>query len=305
MNKRFKVIFSFSILSIFIYYFITYVQENNEIITSFRDISLFMIIIFIAFNLVSYVIRTLINIFLFKSMKINLKFFEAFYLVYMNTLGNLLGPLKAGSGYKLHYLYKNYDLKISQYVSLNTAYAIMSIFLNFFIVAMLLPLNDNGFQTSYILSSLLVLIVGLIFLIVFKLSKRLEDKTKYQTLNNFVIGFNSLVQDKKNFGILLFLGLIQILYSVILIFLCFYFFNFEIDLLSLIFYVGIGSLSGIFKFTPGNIGTYEIIMIFTQGFHNVDTLSIITTSVFLRLISYLTLGIIGINKGIKKLKKAL
>ena len=30
--------------------------------------------------------------------------------------------------------------------------------------------------------------------------------------------------------------------------------------LSLIFYVGIGSLSGIFKFTPGNIGTYEIIM---------------------------------------------
>ena len=46
---------------------------------------------------------------------------------------------------------------------------------------MLLPLNDNGFQTSYILSSLLVLIVGLIFLIVFKLSKRLEDKTKYQT----------------------------------------------------------------------------------------------------------------------------
>ena len=54
-----------------------------------------------------------------------------------------------------------------------------------------------------------------------------------------------------------------------------------------------------------NIGTYEIIMIFTQGFQNVDTLSIITTSVFLRLISYLTLGIIGINKGIKKLKKTL
>ena len=74
-------------------------------------------------------------------------------------------------------------------------------------------------------------------------------------------------------------------------------------MLSLIFYVGIGSLSGVFKFTPGNIGTYEIIMIFTQGLHNVDTLSIITTSVFLRLISYLTLGIIGINKGIKKLKK--
>ena len=47
MNKRLKVIFSFSILSIFIYYFITYVQENNEIITSFRDISLFMIIIFL------------------------------------------------------------------------------------------------------------------------------------------------------------------------------------------------------------------------------------------------------------------
>ena len=80
MNKRLKVIFSFSILSIFIYYFITYVQENNEIITSFRDISLFMIIIFLAFNLVSYVIRTLINIFLFKSMKINLKFLKLFIL---------------------------------------------------------------------------------------------------------------------------------------------------------------------------------------------------------------------------------
>ena len=303
MDKRLKGIFSLFLLFIFLYYFVAYVLENNEIISSFRDISLYMILLFLVFNLASYVIRAMINIFLFRSMNINLLFFEAIYLVYMNTLGNLLGPLKAGSGYKLHYLYKNYDLKISQYISLNTAYAIMSIFLNFFIVVMLLPLNKNGFQTSFILSSLLVIIVGLIFLIVFKLSKRLEDKTKYQTLKNFVIGFNSLVQDKKNFGFLLFLGLVQILYSITLIFLCFYFFNFEIDLLSLIFYVGIGSLSGVFKFTPGNIGTYEIIMIFTQGLHNVDTLSIITTSVFLRLVSYLTLGIIGINKGIKKLKK--
>ena len=80
----------------------------------------------------------------------------------------------------------------------------------------MLLLNDISNILYFI--KFVILIVGLIFLIVFKLSKRLEDKTKYQTLNNFVIGFNSLVQDKKNFGILLFLGLIQILYSVILIF---------------------------------------------------------------------------------------
>ena len=111
MDKRLKGIFSLFLLFIFLYYFVAYVLENNEIISSFRDISFYMILLFLVFNLASYVIRAMINIFLFRSMNINLLFFEAIYLVYMNTLGNLLGPLKAGSGYKLHYLYKNYDLK--------------------------------------------------------------------------------------------------------------------------------------------------------------------------------------------------
>ena len=73
------------------------------------------------------------NIYIFKSLDIILDKKEAIQLAYRNTFGNLLGPLKAGSGYKMHYLYKNYNLEPSKYISINTAYAFVSLFLNLLI----------------------------------------------------------------------------------------------------------------------------------------------------------------------------
>ena len=108
-NKKLKNISSFLLLSVFLYYFYIYINENNEIFEIFYKIEIRFIFALIFLNLINYFFISFLNIYIFRSLDIILNNKEAFQLAYRNTIGNLLGPLKAGSGYKMHYIYKNYS----------------------------------------------------------------------------------------------------------------------------------------------------------------------------------------------------
>tara|TARA_Y100000816_G_C26093830_1_gene578449 strand:+ start:1205 stop:2119 length:915 start_codon:yes stop_codon:yes gene_type:complete len=302
MNKNVKLTVSFFLLFIFIYFFIDYVTENIQIITTFKNINLGMVVIFVLINLAVYINRTFINIYLFRCMHINLPFNEAFNLVYLNTLGNLLGPLKAGSGYKLIYLNKYHKLKIADYISLNTSYAIITLILNLILVVALLPFNEEGLSIDFNLSGFLIFVIILSLTLLFRITNFFGNTEKIQIIKNFVEGFNSLIKNKKNLVYILIVSTIQIIFSVTTIYLCFLLFNFQVSLLSCIIYIGVAAFTGVIKITPGNIGFYEIFMIFTNGLHGVDTFYIITTSVFLRLISYATIGVLGVKTLFNKSK---
>lgn len=305
INAKLKTTLSFIFFAIFIYFFYLYLNENSDIINLLKEIPLISVLIFFILNLFSYTIKALLNIYLFKSLEIDLSFKEAFYLVYMNTLGNLLGPLKAGSAYKLQYFYKKYKLQVSKFISLNTSYAILSIFLNFLLIILILPLT--GIESSLISvfnSGVLILLTTFIFFLLFKITISSEQYFNSTMLKNFTTGFNSLLTYKNNFVKLGLITLIQIIFSTYCIYYSFEIFAFDISFLNSLFYTAIGSFSGVVKITPGNIGFYEVLMIWSQNLHGVITSQIIISSVFIRLVSYLSLFALSIYYFLIKLLKS-
>ena len=195
-NKKIKNILSFLLLSVFLYYFYVYFNENREIFEIFYKIHLKFIVTLIILNLINYFFRGFLNIYIFRSLDIILNKKEAFQLAYRNTFGNLLGPLKAGSGYKMHYIYKNYNLEPSKYISLNTAYAFVSLFLNL-LIFLIYSNNLEIFSMSEIIS--ILSIFALVSYLVFYTSQRLETKIEIKIIKNFIIGFNALFLNKKKF----------------------------------------------------------------------------------------------------------
>ena len=297
-NKKLKNISSFLLLSVFLYYFYIYINENNEIFEIFYKIEIRFILALIFLNLMNYLFRSFLNIYIFRSLDIILNNKEAFQLAYRNTIGNLLGPLKAGSGYKMHYIYKNYNLEPSKYISLNTAYAFVSLFLNF-LIFLIYSNNQNIFNLNEIMSILSIFI--LVSYSIFYVSQRLESKVQIKIIKNFVIGFNALFLNKKNFFKLIFLTIGYIYLNIFTIYFCFQMFEYDVNFINSTIYSTIGSLNSLAKVTPGNIGLFEILMISSSSVHGVKINEILTTSIVMRIISYLTIVLIYLYNVINKL----
>lgn len=299
LNK--KKILSYSILFLVLYFFSKFISENRSILENFKSIDLSNFILFLLFNLLNMLIRTYINIYLFRSLDVSLQFKEAFELVYKNTIGNLIGPLKAGSGYKLHYINKHYKVPASQYISLNTAYSLLSLVLNLFIlfISLIIVRDFNYFNKYYFLFIFIGLLMSLF--IFYKILIIVGRNTKIEILKSFSSGFVSMFKHTWNFTFLATVTFLFILLNIFTLFIAFRIFDFNVTLLNSTIYSSIGSFTSIAKVTPGNIGLYEFLMISSNALHGVNVEEILVSSIFLRAISYLLLFLLYLLSRIRYL----
>ena len=296
-----KKIINFFVLSVFLFFLIDFFYENKIYIEIFKKIKFQYILAFILLNLRSYFLKSLINIYIFESINITLSFSEAFNLSFKNTVGNLLGPLKAGSGYKLHYMFKNYDVSPTMYISTNTAYAVISIFINFLILFLLIVFELNIINLSLLqIFLILISLFSIIVLTINFLTKNI-DKIRFNFLKNFISGFISLFINKNLFFKLILLSLIFTTLNISILYFVFLMYEFEITFVNTVLYSTLGSFTSLVKITPGNIGFYELIMISTSSFHGIQTGQILNSSIFIRTISYFTIILIFIYNFLKNL----
>lgn len=296
-----KKIINFLVLSVFLFFLIDFFYENKIYLEIFNKIKFHYILAFILLNLINYFLKTFINIYIFESINIKLSFSEAFNLSFKNTVGNLLGPLKAGSGYKLHYMFKNYDVSPTMYISTNTAYAVVSIFINFLILFLLTVFELNIIELSiFQIFLILISLSSIIVLTINFLTKNIE-KIKLNFLKNFTIGFLSLFTNKILFFKLILLSLIFTILNISILYFVFSMYGFEITFVSTVLYSTLGSFTSLVKITPGNIGFYELIMISMSSFHGIQIGQILNSSIFIRTISYLTIILIFIYNFLKNL----
>ncbi len=296
-----KKIINFLVLSVFLFFLIDFFYENKIYLEIFNKIKFQYILAFILLNLINYFLKTFINIYIFESINIKLSFSEAFNLSFKNTVGNLLGPLKAGSGYKLHYMFKNYDVSPTMYISTNTAYAAISIFINFLILFLLTVFELNIIELSiFRIFLILISLSSIIVLTINFLTKNIE-KIKLNFLKNFTIGFLSLFINKILFFKLILLSLIFTILNISILYFVFSMYGFEITFVSTVLYSTLGSFTSLVKITPGNIGFYELIMISMSSFHGIQIGQILNSSIFIRTISYLTIILIFIYNFLKNL----
>ena len=78
-------------------------------------------------------------------------------------------------------------------------------------------------------------------------------------------------------------------------------FEYDVNFINSTIYSTIGSLNSLAKVTPGNIGLFEILMISSSSVHGVKINEILTTSIVMRIISYLTIVLIYLYNVINKL----
>ena len=296
-----KKIINFLVLSVFLFFLIDFFNENKIYLEIFKKIKFQFILAFILLNLINYFLKSFINIYIFESINITLSFSEAFNLSFKNTVGNLLGPLKAGSGYKLHYMFKNYDVSPTMYISTNTAYAVIPIFINFLILFLLIVFELNTINLSILqIFVMLISLFSIIALTINFLTKNI-DKIRFNFLKNFTSGFISLFINKKLFFKLILLSLIFTTLNVSILYFVFLMYDFEITFVNTVLYSTLGSFTSLVKITPGNVGFYELIMISTSSFHGIQTGQILNSSIFIRTISYLTIILIFIYNFLKNL----
>ena len=298
-----KRLINLVILSFFAYFLFSYINKNKEIISFFYKINISYILLFLCLTILNYIFRTLFNIYIYKSIDIKISVRESFDLALKNTMGNLIGPFKAGAGHNLHYMYKNYNLSPTLYVSVNTAFAVLLIFINILLLLFTSLSLDNFLGISKFYTSLIIFFSFLIAYVIIKFSIRNNEKINLKIFRNFATGFLSLFKDKILFLKITTTATIYSIYNVLILYLTFEMFDFGIKFKNTLLYTMLGSLTSFVKLTPGNIGFYEFVMISSSGFHGIGTNEVLMSSIFLRCSNYFSVIILFIFSFLKNLKK--
>ena len=114
ISKIFQIIITISSL----FYFIYFIQNNIELLENIIEITIFEISLVLILKILNILFLSNININILKYLNIELPQLESINITVKNTLGNLTTPLKLGTGYKISYLKDNYEIKITDFISL-------------------------------------------------------------------------------------------------------------------------------------------------------------------------------------------
>lgn len=283
-------------LCMFVYYLIT--EPKFLEILSTTDSSIIFTILSLSFFRISLV--SIQNIYLFRILNINLKFKEAFKIVYINKAGNQLLPLKLGSGYKAHYFINKLDVPISKYLYLNAGQFAVSLIITFIIFLISINYSSNiysEFLLSLINSSLFFFLIFLIFLIFsFIIFIYYYKKNKFQKESIFFkiySGLKILFIPNRNQFLFLITTILIILLNIYMLFYIadMYVLNNSIYEAAKLYSVGV--MSSLVQITPGNIGISEITLISLQDLYVFNTSEILAISIVGRATEYLLLLILN------------
>ena len=134
-------LFTTSMIIFFTYYF----YQNRNLIYS-DDFNFVLIIPIIFISIGRYFINALIDIKLLQNFDVNLSFSESLNLTVLNTFGNLIAPLKVGSGIKIAYLKSKHKLSIYKYLIINTQYSFLYLALSGFLLFSVIFIYEEEYK---------------------------------------------------------------------------------------------------------------------------------------------------------------
>jgi len=190
LNKAFKLIKSYLSNILFIFFIIAFsffIFNNKSDLIGLFDFNFFNLSFLTVLFILSYLIKTKLNQYLYSTKNINMSYHEALNLIINSTAGNLSTPFSLGTGYKFHYLKKKYNLTYSEHLNLNIY---LTIFTNLIFVLILVfisffnYLNKDVIFYNLFLFWLFILFAG--FFLFYTLSKEYKTK-KLNFLNSYSI----------------------------------------------------------------------------------------------------------------------
>ena len=308
LNKAFKLIKSYLSNILFIFFIIAFsffIFNNKSDLIGLFDFNFFNLSFLTVLFILSYLIKTKLNQYLYSTKNINMSYHEALNLIINSTAGNLSTPFSLGTGYKFHYLKKKYNLTYSEHLNINIY---LTIFTNLIFVLILVfisffnYLNKDVIFYNLFLFWLFVLFAG--FFLFYILSKEYKTK-KLDFLNSYSIRSLNL-----SFSKFINIFIYTILLLVINVLSHIYLFNLlglEIQTSQIISYSCLSGLANIIKFTPGNFGINESVLIISDLYHGLLPVQVIVSSLIFRFFSWLNIlifyGILNFQKSYNKKNK--
>ena len=296
---KIKTLITYFMTFVSIFFIAFQIYKNIEILETIKYIPTYFILI-IFFYVLRLISRAYTNHYLYKNVNIDLPFFDSLTITLINGLGNYLGPLKAGSGMKVAYLNKKFNLKIIDYMSINTQYSSIYFIASASIATVIIILKSNENQSMYA-----VLLVFLI--LIFILSISLIRKINLNTLENSkiyfieklikIIKFESIKNNKLN--IFLFTSL-HALFGFFAIYFCLSIMSVDNTFLDAIFIGSMTQLSTVISVTPGNIGIVEGILFVFRSVYTLNLEQILLFSVISRIFVLIAMLLLNIFLSIKE-----
>ena len=133
--KIFKTNLSNLLFIFFIIVFSIFIFNNQDDLINLFNFNILDLFLLTFFFIVTYLVKTKLNQNIYLTKNIDMSFNETLKLVINSTAGNLSTPFSLGTGYKFHYLKKNYGLTYSQNLNINIYY---SLFTNLIFVLIIL-----------------------------------------------------------------------------------------------------------------------------------------------------------------------
>ena len=295
-SKHTLVIFC---LLFFVSFFALFLYNNQDEMKSLLEFSYLNLSSLIIFFFFSYLCKTKLNQILYSLKNIEMSFTETLNLVINSTAGNLSTPFSLSTGYKFHYLKQKYKISYTENLNLNIY---LSIFTNLLFVIILFFISISYFLNISevlkftILWGLIVLFGIILLLLLSKIytNKHLLFINKY-SLKSLSLSFKKIVD--------------LFIYTVVLIainigthYYLFQILNFDIDFLQIASYESLSGVANIIKFTPGNFGINEGVLILINLYHGLTTIQILITSLIFRFFSWLNILFIYAVLNIQKSK---
>ena len=103
LNKAFKLIKSYLSNILFIFFIIAFsffIFNNKSDLIGLFDFNFFNLSFLTVLFILSYLIKTKLNQYLYSTKNINMSYHEALNLIINSTAGNLSTPFSLGTGYK-------------------------------------------------------------------------------------------------------------------------------------------------------------------------------------------------------------
>ena len=276
-----------------IIFFVYYFYQNRNLIST-DDFNFVFIIPIIIFSIGRYFINALIDIKLLQNFDVSLSFSESLNLTVLNTFGNLIAPLKVGSGIKIAYLKSKHKLSIYKYLIINTQYSFLYLALSGFLLFFVIFIYEEEYENQ---AGILLFIFSTLIILFFIFVRRFNFENKKDKYNKYFYDFISMFNFttiRLNIKNIILFSLLHLFFGFMIIFLIFLFLKFDNKFLESLYFNLITNLSSIVTLTPGNIGLLEIVHILFKELYTLTTFQVIIVSVASRVSSLTSLLMLNI-----------
>jgi uncharacterized membrane protein YbhN (UPF0104 family) len=234
-----------------------------------------------------YLVRAKMNQHLYLTKNIHMSYLETLKLIINSTAGNLSTPFNAGTGYKFYYLKKKFQLTYTENLSINIYFAI---FTNLFYLFLIIVVSFINYLTKNVLFLKFILFWTIIFFLsiftLFLLSKKynVDSKNflKSYSINSLDLSFLKII----NLSLYISANIVISVASHIYLFKLL---NLQVDTLQIIAYVCLVGLASIIKFTPGNFGITEGVLIIANLYHGLAAIEVIVASLIFNFLSWVNI----------------